>query len=127
MCSARQVAAWPCPYLQPASTGPLQATITIDTDAEFFGLFGGNVQNGLNYIALMTTCAFLAAWVSAARAFCRRHACTIHRLGPALVAPCAARSSLTRLPCTLPSADLDVVFSREIGVGIRLGEPCTCS
>lgn len=44
------------PALQPASTGPLQATITVDTDAEFFKLFG-SVQDTINYVTLMTTCA----------------------------------------------------------------------
>lgn len=56
---------------QVASTGPLQATIAIDTDSEFCALFG-SVQDAADYVALLV-------------------------------------------------AYLDVVYSREVGVGIRLG------
>ncbi|PRW56905.1 phosphoglucomutase PGM3 isoform B [Chlorella sorokiniana] len=59
-------------YLIAASSGPQQATIVVDTDFQFYNLFG-NAQDAANYVALLM-------------------------------------------------AYLDVVFTREIGVSVRLGQ-----
>lgn len=59
----------PCPALapppaQPVSSGPLTATIAVDTDAEFYNLFG-NAQDAANYVALLVACEWTACHTAA--------------------------------------------------------------